>query len=324
MLPCAAGLLLAGCTPSPTGGASPASLPAAAPGWTVSALPQRWELRGFSGDLDLSGMASWDGIHALVCSDEVRFIESGIIRGGTVTASGRLPLLAGGDGGKELDAEGVAVARPEHCYYVTGSHGVGKKKGDYQASRCRVFRIPVDPATGEARAEGIQSAGLLPWVESDPVLGRYAGRPLQDNGFNLEGLAWKDGKLWFGVRAPNVDGDAFVIETGGASLFSGKPAAKLHRLAVGAGWGIREIAALRDGFLLVTGAAASGAGRDDDFYFFFWQPGRAPVPAGAVPAPPGKAEGLYILGETERTIDVLVLFDGAPGGGPRAFRLTKS
>jgi len=283
-------------------------------------------MRGFPGDKDLSGMASWDGVHGLVCSDELRSVEAAVINkeAGTISATGAVQILPEEKDGKELDAEGVAVARPEGCYYVTGSHGVGKKSGHVQPSRCNVARIPVNPATGEVQPGGIQTVSLLPWVQADPVLGRSAGQSLQDNGFNIEGLAWKDGRLWFGVRAPNYNGDTFVIEAPGSSLFSGRPQAKLHRLQVGPGNGIREIAALSEGFLIVTGTASSDVGKDDDFYFFHWKPGSSPVPVGQVPAPAGKAEGLYILGESTGTIDVLVIFDGASGGGPKAYRLTKS
>lgn len=330
IFPVLAGMVLVSCEPQPSGSRSPAgtSSPmarAGAPGWSVAPLPQRWSMRGFTEDKDLSGIASWDGVNCLVCSDELRFIESGVINAasGTISASGAIDLLPPEKGGKELDAEGVAVARSEGCYYVTGSHGVGKKSGEFQASRCHVMRIPVDPATGQVRRDGIQSANLLTWAQSDPVIGRAVGQSLQANGFNIEGLTWKGGRLWFGVRAPNYGGDTFVIETSGASLFSGRPQATLHRLQVGPGNGIREIAALNDGFLVVTGDASSDVGKDDVFTFFHWKPGAAPVVVGNVPSPSGKAEGLYILGEKDREIDVLVIFDGASGGGPKAYRITK-
>ena len=278
-------------------------------------------MRGFQEDKDLSGMASWDGIHCLVCSDELRDIQTGTISGNSITAGRVLTLLAGS--GKEVDAEGVTVSRADGCYYVTGSHGVGKKSGKVQESRCTVFRIPVDAESGEPRG-GVETGSLLPWVQTNPVLGRSVGQSLQTNGFNIEGLAHKDGKLWFGVRAPNEGGDAFVIEAAPASLFNGAPQATLHRLKLGAGLGIREIAALRDGFLILSGAASSDAGGDDSFALWQWRPGGGGRIIGQVPNPSGKAEGLYILEETADHVDVLVIFDGVAGGGPKAYRVGKS
>lgn len=322
----AALLLLVSCEQQANSRGMGSRAEAAASGWSVALLPQRWSMRGFQEDKDLSGMAAWDAAHCLVCSDELRFIQTGSLdrNRGTITAGASIPLLPGDSGKNEVDAEGVAAARSEGCYYVTGSHGVGKKRGDFQPSRCNVIRIPVNPATGEAQSGGVQTASLLSWVQKDPVLGSSVGRSLQQNGFNIEGLTWKDERLWFGVRAPNVNGDAFIIEASGPSIFSGRPQATLHRLTVGPGLGIREIAALREGFLIVTGEAASDVGKDDSFAFFRWKPGGAAAFIGELPSPSGKAEGLFILDEGPGHIDVLVIFDGAPAGGPKAYRLTKS
>ena len=281
----------------------------------------RWSMRGFQEDKDLSGMASWDGVHCLVCSDELRAIQTGIISGTSITGGPAITLLQGE--GKEVDAEGVTVARGEGCYYVTGSHGVGKKNGKLQASRCTVFRVPVNAATGEPGG-GVEEGSLMPWVQRNAVLGSSAGQSLQTNGFNIEGLTYKNGKLWFGVRGPNVNGDAFVIEAVPSSLFGGTPQASLHRLKIGPGLGIREIAALKEGFLVVTGAAPSDVGSDGSFALFFWNPGGAARLIGEIPNPSAKAEGLYILNDAADHVDVLVIFDGAAGGGPKAYRVAKS
>ena len=189
-------------------------------------------------------------------------------------------------------------------------------------TRCTVFRVPVNAATGEP-AGGMEAGSLLPWVQANSVLGASVGQSLQTNGFNIEGLAHKGGKLWFGVRAPNLNGDAFVIEAVPASLFGGSPQAALHRLQVGPGLGIREIAALKDGFLVLTGAAPSEAGRDDSFALFFWSPGGAARFIGELPDPSAKAEGLYILDDAADHLDVLVIFDGAAGGAPKAYRVAR-
>jgi hypothetical protein len=280
-------------------------------------------MRGFQEDKDLSGMASWDGVHCLVCSDELREIQTGRIDGNTIHGGAAVTLLQGS--GTEVDAEGVAVSRDGNCYYVTGSHGVGKRSGDVEMSRSTVFRIPVNPATGQP-AGAVTSGSLLPWLRDNPELRPTIAKSLQANGFNIEGLTYRGGKLWFGVRAPNLNGDAFVIEAEPGSLFAGTPKATLHRLKVGAGLGLREIAALRDGFLIVTGAALSDVGRDDSFALWLWNSAGAGNPKfiGELPAPSGKAEGLFILDEAAGHIDVLVIFDGAKGGGAKAYRVARS
>jgi len=313
---------------------------AAAPGWKIAVLPGEWECTGFEEDKDLSAVAAWDATHVLVATDETVTIQPGVMdrAGRRITAGAALALPVGGGGKRdekeEADCEGLAVMREEKAYFLTGSHGLGKKKADFQEGRCQVFRIPVDPATGEARGRGITSASLLPWAAKDPVLGRHVRQPLQLNGFNIEGLAAKDGKLWFGLRAPNEGGDAFVVETSPAALFEkGGEGSVLHRIPVGAGVGIREIAALRDGFLVLTGNASAEAtkkqpktmapGDDVSFTLWFWRPGGLTQKIGELPEPTAKAEGLLVLEETADEVEVLVLFDSAPGGGPKAYRLSR-
>ena len=171
------------------------------------------------------------------------------------------------------------------------------------------------------------------WVEQDGVLGKYVRQPLQLNGFNIEGLAYRGGKLFFGVRGPNLGGDAFIIEADAKSLFAGKTEAKLHRLPVGAGAGIRELAALKDGsFLVLTGNACAEAskkqpetlapGDDQIFRLFRYVPGSTASLLGDVPKPSAKAEGLLVLSEQSNSAEVLVLFDSAPGGGAKSYRVS--
>src|SRR5688572_11234614 len=92
---------------NPSGAAVRVNAPAS--GWSIAALPQRWALRGFQEDKDLSGIAAWDGTHCLVCSDELRVIQAGRMdrNGGTIIAGAAVPLLPGQSGKTELDAEGV-------------------------------------------------------------------------------------------------------------------------------------------------------------------------------------------------------------------------
>ncbi len=300
--------------------------------WRMEALPETWTFAGFEGAKDLSGIAAAPGGPALVVSDEPHAAQAARIDAAarSVTAGPLVPLLPAG---AEADLEGVAVSGDGRTFYATGSHGVGKKKGDVEPSRRFVFRIPSPTAGGDAFGPVEASAALMDWVARNPVLAPHAGRPLQQNGFNIEGLAWRDGRLWFGVRAPSLDGEAFVIETDPATLFAGTaPTATLHRVRVGPGLGLRELAAVRDGFLLLAGEACAEASKpipdsmaaavDPGYSFFAWRPGAASaVPVGRLPDTPGKAEGLLVLRDEPAAVDVLVLFDGPSQGAPRAFRL---
>lgn len=289
--------------------------------------------------MDLSGIAAIDDTHCLVGSDELVAAQPAVIdrKAMTLQAGTPVPLIDAGGKKQEIDIEGVAVSAKDHCYYVTGSHGVGKKKGEYDPTRASVFRIPCDPATGELKAAEIQRGSLMPWLEKSEEFRDFVKQPLQLNGFNIEGLTFKDGKLWFGIRGPNVKGSTYVVEVTPDTLFGGGPIeAKAYALPVGEGRGIRELAAVRDGFIILTGNASAEASKkfptsmarqgDKSFDLFLWRPGKKPETQsiGELPFPAAKAEAILVLEDTERYVDILVLCDGAENGAPRSYRLTRS
>ncbi|MDB6133374.1 MAG: hypothetical protein JWM59_1617 [Verrucomicrobiales bacterium] len=333
------GLLTTGCHAESKTKAAASAAAAPASGWKVALQSTAWKATGFEGNMDLSGIAAVDAVHCLLGSDELLGVQPGLLdrKGMTIRALPVIPLVANPSGAKgEVDVEGVAVSPADHCYYVTGSHGVGKKKGEYDPTRASVFKLPCDPQTGEITGKGIQHASLMPWLERSMEFGAFAKQPLQQNGFNIEGLAFKDGRLWFGVRGPNVDGHTFVIEVEPDSLFEGGlPACKVHTLPVGEGRGIRELAAVREGFVVLTGNAGAEASKkfpvsvsrmpDASFDLFLWRPGKTPETQsiGQLPSPSAKAEALLVLEDSEKYVDLLVLFDGAPDGAPRSYRLTR-
>ena len=313
------------------------TLPAS--GWTIDLQRTAWKLEGFDESLDLSGIASADGKNVLLGSDELIAAQPGVLdpTARIIKAGDLLPLMPNPSGKKmEIDIEGVAYSPQDHCYYVTGSHGVGKKNGEYEPSRATVFQIPTDPATGAIKPEGIRRTSLTPWLEQSDVFREYVRKPLQLNGFNIEGLTSHEGKLYFGVRGPNVQGNTFVIETTSASLFGGGlPACTVHSLPVGTARGIRELAAVRDGFIIVTGNASAEATKkfptsqarmaDKVFDLFLWRPGKEPALSaiGVLPQPADKAEALLVLEDAPGYVDLLVVFDGAPAGGAQSYRLTR-
>jgi hypothetical protein len=186
------------------------------------------------------------------------------------------------------------------------------------------------------RKDKIRRTSLLPWLEKTPVLEDHVKQPLQQNGLNIEGLTYAKGKLFFGLRAPNKDGRGFVVELGPTELFAGKPGKlEVHDLSIPRGRGIREIAAVKDGFILLSGNASAEAskkipvtmapGPDDRFEVYFWNGSDSSdcVKLGSLPRNGGKAEALLVLEDTADHVDMLVVFDGLPGGEPMAVRFLR-
>lgn len=315
--------------------ASLAALPVQAE-WRMEMRSDDWHFAGFENSLDISGVAAANGTQCLIGSDESFYVQPGVIDAGKKRIESRrpIPLPLRSDGGQlEIDIEGIAFSPEDSAYYVAGSHGVGKKKGDFQPDRHAVYQVPVDSVSGEVRKDGIRGTSLLPLLEKSPELAAHVNRPLQQNGINIEGLGCSAGVLWFGLRSPNKDGLAFVVEVDGGDLFNGKAKRlKVHEIPVGEGRGIREIVAIRDGFVLVTGNASAEAskkipvslapGPDVHFELMFWDGKEsAPVEIGALPPNGGKAEALLVLEDAADHVDLLVVFDSLPGGLPVSVRL---
>lgn len=306
---------------------------------------------------NLSGAACVPGTsRCLVVNDEGRFAQFFQIGDHTIIPGeiiGLLPQEIGGKAMKELDAEGVAYAEPRAPgapghFYITGSHGASRK-GKAQPSRYFVLRFPVDPETGRPTfpfdAEGdapqiARTAALGSAIASLRRVGRFAGRRLDENGVTVEGLAILEDEALFGLRAPCIAGHAFVVRTRVDALFSTGPVtATASRLALGDNTGIRDLARVHDGVLILSGRSNDARGKTA---FNCEQPGSAPVPEaqvwfwsgkdgdaarllGTLPGIPRshKAETLLVLGEDAARYRVLVWFDGVADGGPTEFLIGK-
>ena len=306
------------------------AIPATA-GFRMEITDEPWHLAGFENPLDLSAVAAATRTMLLVGSDEMFHVQPGVLDPATLRIESRRPIplpLDSPDEKAEVDIEGIAWSAETSAYYVTGSHGVGKKKGDVQPARLTVFRVPAE-ADGSIRRDRITRSSLEPWFEQTPELEPYLHAPLQKNGLNIEGLAARDGKLFIGLRAPNIGGSGIVLELPAEAPFNaGTPAAmKLHRIALGEDRGIREIVAVRGGFILATGNASAPPTKkipvseakepDTRFELRFWN-GRDPraETLGTLPQNGGKAEGLLVLEDTPGRIKLLVVFDSLLAGEP--------
>jgi hypothetical protein len=241
----------------------------------------------------------------------------------------------------ELDLEAVCYAPEERAFYATGSHGMSKKKGEYDNLRFGVFRIPFDPDEKTILAENITESSLLPWMQNSETFKDYAMGPLQQNGFNVEGLAWADDRLFFGVRGPSIEGKSFIVEVSADELFKerrGEIATRTHSIPLGHQRGIRELTRINGGFLLISGNASAApsktfplsSARDPDtrFMLHFLEfsvnggPG-ALHEVGRLTNGEGLAEGLVVMRETPTELDLLVLYDGLPQGSSIQYHVSR-
>jgi hypothetical protein len=280
---------------------------------------------------DLSAFACIDDRHCLIGADEGRRVQVATLdRDKRAFAISKSTLLLLPGGKNEIDVEGITAI--DDAFYVTGSYSVAKRSGRLQASRHHSFRFTADPESGEPVGE-VQTASLTRLLADDPVLGNHLHKPLQRRGLNIEGLAARAGKLYFGLRSPSLLGKAHVIEISPDELFSGKEPKGYSLLTVplGEGLGIRGMTATREGFLIIAGNAGSEGGEaygprksvdydsERDFTVHFWDGASRLETIGPLPDAHGKAETVWLLAEDESRIEFLVLFDGPSGGRPTAY-----
>lgn len=232
---------------------------------------------------------------------------------------------------KELDGEGVAYAAP--YFYVTGSHGCGRRSQAFTLSAMLLARIRVtaegkpDVAEGEAAEAAVETTWRLgDALARAPVVADHFLKDLTTaNGLNIEGLAVIGTDLYAGLRAPSLGGKAFLVVVPVDALFAaghepytGTPS--VIPVEVGEGAGIRDLTVLPDGHLLIlTGPAQF---QDVPYRLFRFDPKGASRPVALGRLAPldesesrGKPEAITLVGPDQ----VLVFFDSLKNGAPRRY-----
>jgi hypothetical protein len=254
---------------------------------------------------------------------------------------------------KDLDGEAVAYAAP--YFYVMGSHGCSRGPGEFSLSSFITVRLRLDPSgrpldkTGAAVPDGADSTSVVETtyrlsdaLRKAPGIGPYFATPLRGSarhGLNIEGVAVLDGVLYAGARAPSVDGKAFIIgvrvddlfAAGHAPLLSGP---QLITPALGKGVGIRDLAPLPDGRLVIL----AGPTKEDPhtpFQVFLTTASPATDPSVTSLAilddiitqdanghrRRAKAEAILPIDSPPGRLHALLLFDGLPSGGAAEYRM---
>jgi hypothetical protein len=278
-------------------------------------------------DRDISGIAMASATQGMIAADEgvhVQFFELDREKL-KMRVTGTLALL---NSKTEIDIEAIAYEAGQ--YFAIGSHGLGRVKGEYQPSRLTVFRI--DLRSGRFR---VQRGHVGEALQKNPVLSRYFLLPLQRNGLNVEGLAVRDGQLFIGFRGPHVDGKALVLQANADGVFDGAPLqTRLFHVDLGEGYGIRDIMAHGQDFLLIAGNAGVEPNerfptseyyeKSRPYWIVRWNAATGQTTRLAkLDEPPGKAEALMLLEETPNALKVVVLFDGPKEGKPTCYRVPK-
>jgi hypothetical protein len=291
--------------------------------WKIETQPA-WQVQGeIQEPEDISGIAQLHDKKHLLVSDETRSLQ--IIdldpQARLLLAGPSIPLLPKGK--KELDLEAVTLSSTAQWCYVTGSHSVSRKKGQIQPERKHVFRLPIKDH--QIQPDTVAETTLTPAIQALPLLRNALDKPSEEAGLDIEGLTERNGQLFFGLRSPSIDSKSIIIEVNADQLFTNpqQTQAKTHSLATGRDLGIRDIARLNKGYLLLIGPASSSPGNIPYSIHYWPGPGTQPNLIGQIPATKGKPEALLLLTETTQRVNILVLQDSAPQGQPLELSLIK-
>jgi hypothetical protein len=172
---------------------------------------------------DLSAIASLDGRHGYWASDETACVQgwSWDAESQTLTMAEIVSLLDKSAG--EIDLEGLTADPKNKCYYATGSHSLSRHAERTEADRCWFFQLPVLTEAGGAPQidpTQIKKASLEPIISKIPALQPHWGQPVAQGGLDIEGLAYHDEHLYFGLRSPTPNQKAVVLKISAAAAFS--------------------------------------------------------------------------------------------------------
>ena len=261
---------------------------------------------------------------------------------------------AGGGKFKELDGEGIALA--DGYIYVSGSHACsreGKLKPStflltrFKAASADTISSNVPPTIERTWRLGDVLPPIPPisaWDKENPDALAELGQKQR----NIEGIAVVDGRLYAGLRTPNVGGDILIVSAPVDALFAAGDkrlpaevvtASKEQEIRVhfdNPNTGIRDLAALPNtgGLLMLTGPTLEQADVGYDLYWMRDLKSHS-SPEHLLTIPTGltkvwnkkgeaeketeKAETLTVLSETPGKATVLILFDNVDEGRPTRY-----
>ncbi len=166
----------------------------------------------------------------------------------------------------ELDGEGVAFANG--YFYVMGSHGQPRNDGDKSPAEIaarlkassKLIRFKLD---GTKPQDLAVSTALAKQIAQEHLFDAARAKALEEGGITIEGVAVVGNRLYAGFRGPTVgeNKQAVIVSANLDHLFGNAPAVtEPHRLNLGGGRGVRDLAPFANGILIMSGPVTSDSG----------------------------------------------------------------
>lgn len=226
---------------------------------------------------------------------------------------------------QEVDIQAITFG--DGHLYVVGSHSSRRRlmKPDLsvrrnrerfvaiqsEKTRNRLYRLPFDSATGQLGKK--HKIDLSKRFRNDPWLRPFCALPSKENGIDIEGLAYRDGQLFVGFRGPVLRENYVPV-----MVFDfDHPKSYRLRFVRLQGQGIRDMVALDNGLLIVSGPINDAPGP----FCLWWWDGEDQIPGkdrkvgptvrlGEVSTPGGaRVEGLALLGSSGDAVEVMLVYE---------------
>jgi hypothetical protein len=314
----------------------------------LAPAPAPWSLKRVSESKDISGIACQDfGAfqRCVIAIDEGDQASIATLKGTEIVQDALAALPLPKD--TELDAEGVTFDPETKFFYLVGSHGAKRHCCEDNPSAFNLMRFRLsDAATASANpiAGSVDVAkSLTPALKASAQIGPHAGLCLgtkptdkeiekgckvtRKQGANVEGIAIHKGNLYLGFRGPVHGRTAYLMRFDAKQMFEAEPAATTIPIELKSpetiAIGIRDLAAVATGLLILTGPEDDEPGRAALFHFD--PDSRAIKRLGALTglADKAKPEALLVLEDSPQRYRVLVISDGIKNGMPAEYLIGK-
>ena len=229
------------------------------------------------------------GDRLVIGSDETSFVQVLKERANGYTVprdEGKVPIILPNSAfanEDEVDIEAIAVEN--NTVYVIGSHarvrpGVDERKKSYEDNRANLDEPPTKfekskgfgarniiarfhlDSNGVAR--NLENSSLKEVLDTTYPFKLFRDIPSKENGIDIEGLAVRNGKLYAGFRGPVLRGNFVPI----LEFEFSKPVAHNRVLYVKLqGRGVRDMVAVKEGFLILAGPVGDGA---QSYQIYLW------------------------------------------------------
>ncbi len=272
----------------------------------------------------------------LVVNDSTRFAQLFSVSGTTIRSGLFVGVTAAAPAGTlTFNPNMEGAAHDDRFFYVVTSRGLAGSiaQPDTAFLVARFAPEAATPAAPVPFASGTTAAGIqtsdrirTALTSGIAVPGLLPSQRLDRTNAAIEGIAVKDRAtargtermLHLGFRAPVLGGKAFIVSALVNNVFaaSGPLNPTVTALALGEGnIGIRDLAAVSDGILILAGPGRGVTGRAS---LFHWSDttGQLKQLGIIVDATNRNGETLLVLQEDPEFVRFLVMFDGVENGGP--------